>query len=144
MSGVRCPVSGVMFSLSRVTCHATLVTCHISLTPTAKDPPPANSPSMYSRMLLLILRYTHREDPNIYFFFYRQFSNIPKYQFADSFPLVPPAGPLRPPSSCTQTGNTLHTIMLPARYLPNTQPITRYTSSCPNFPCPCTDFPHYS
>ena len=44
----RCQVSGV-------TCCMSPVTCHMSLTPTstARDPPPANSPSMHSRMFLL-------------------------------------------------------------------------------------------
>ena len=41
--------------MAYVTCHMYCVTCHMSLTstaPTAKDPPPANSPTMHSRLVL--------------------------------------------------------------------------------------------
>ena len=42
--------------MSGVRCHLSPVTFHMSLNPTttATDPPPANSPTMHSRMLLLI------------------------------------------------------------------------------------------
>ena len=66
---IWCHLSGVAFQVSRVTCHVSCVashmshgTCHMSLTPTATamDPPPANSPTMHSRMVC--------EDPKINFF----------------------------------------------------------------------------
>ena len=38
--------------MSCVPCHVSCVTCHLShLTPTATDPPPGNSPTMYSRLV---------------------------------------------------------------------------------------------
>ena len=43
MSGVR---------VSHVACLMSLVTCHLSPTATATDSPPANSPTMHSRMIL--------------------------------------------------------------------------------------------
>ena len=51
----KCHVLGVRSDLSCVMFHVSPVTCHISLTATVTDPPPANSPTMHSRMLLLIL-----------------------------------------------------------------------------------------
>ena len=62
MSGVRCQVSHVVCHLSRVTCQVSCVTCrvssitcHLSITPTAtvRDPAPANSPIMHSRLVCL-------------------------------------------------------------------------------------------
>ena len=46
----------------RVTCRMSPVTCQMSLTPTAtaRDPPPANSPTMHNRMVC--------EDQQINFF----------------------------------------------------------------------------
>ena len=44
-------------------CQVSGVRCHVSPTPaaTATDTPPSNSPSMHSRMLLLILTQTHQQ-----------------------------------------------------------------------------------
>ena len=42
----------------RVICHMLCVTCQMSLT---RDPPPTKSPSIHSRLLLLILAYTHQQ-----------------------------------------------------------------------------------
>ena len=52
VSGVRYQVSSVRCQVSYVTCQVLRVTCHMSLTPTATaaEPPPANSPTMHSRM----------------------------------------------------------------------------------------------
>ena len=50
LSGVRCQVSGVRFCMSPLTCHMS-----VTPTATATDPTPAKSPSMHSRMFLLIL-----------------------------------------------------------------------------------------
>ena len=63
LPGLRFQVSGVRCHVLCVTCCMSPVTCHMSLTQTATatDPPPANSPSMHSRMLLLILTYTHKK-----------------------------------------------------------------------------------
>ena len=53
MSYVTCLVSYVTCHMSHVKCHVSRVACHLSLTPTATatDPPPANSPIMYSRLV---------------------------------------------------------------------------------------------
>ena len=48
-----CHVSGVMCHVLRDICHMSHVTNNV--TATALDPPPANSPTRHSRMLLLIL-----------------------------------------------------------------------------------------
>ena len=56
--GIVAPInSEVTCQWLRLTCYVSPVTCHISLTSTATatDPPPANSPIMHSRMLLLIV-----------------------------------------------------------------------------------------
>ena len=50
VSCVRCHMSGVMCYV----CNAP-VTCHMFITSTATNPPPAFSPSMHSKMLLMIL-----------------------------------------------------------------------------------------
>ena len=56
ISDVTCQASGVRCHVSGIRCHVSGVTCNMSLTPTAiaADPPPTNSPTMHSRMLLLI------------------------------------------------------------------------------------------
>ena len=53
VSGVTCHVSHVTCQMSHVKCCMPHVTCHMSLTPTAiaTDPPPANSPTLHSRMV---------------------------------------------------------------------------------------------
>ena len=61
VSFVICHVSHITYPLSRVTSHLSPVTCHMPPVPchlspvtkptaTATDPPPANSPVMYSRL----------------------------------------------------------------------------------------------
>ena len=54
--GFMCQVSRVRCHMSGVMCRVSRVTCCMSLTPTATatDPTSANSPSLHSRMLLLI------------------------------------------------------------------------------------------
>ena len=49
-----CHISCVMCHVSNVLCHMSSVhvMCHLSLKPTATDPPPANSPTMNSRLIL--------------------------------------------------------------------------------------------
>ena len=62
-----CHVSGVMcHDVSYVTWLVSPVTCHLSLTltATATDPPPANSPSMYSKLV--------RKDPKTHKIFQKQ------------------------------------------------------------------------
>ena len=56
MSGVMVQVSCVRFHVSGVMCQVFCVTCHMSLTPTAPaiHPPPDNSPTMHTRILLMI------------------------------------------------------------------------------------------
>ena len=51
MSGVRCPVSDVRCHVSCVGSSLSSVTCHMSLTATATDAPPANSPTISSRLV---------------------------------------------------------------------------------------------
>ena len=53
VSRVTCHVSNVNCRLSSVTCHLPNVTCHLSLVSTARamDPPSANSPTMYSKLV---------------------------------------------------------------------------------------------
>ena len=53
LSHVPCHLSLVTCHLSPVTCYLLPVTCHMSPMPTAtaKYPPPANSPTMYSRLV---------------------------------------------------------------------------------------------
>ena len=55
VSGVTCCVSSVKSNLSGVMCHVSSITCHLSITPTAtvRDPAPANSPIMHSRLVCL-------------------------------------------------------------------------------------------
>ena len=73
-----------MCRVSCVRCNMSAVTCHMSLTPTATAtamaPLPANSPTIQSRMLLLILTKIHQEwvakkKRNLSFSFW-QFSTI--------------------------------------------------------------------
>ena len=52
---VMCHMSSVMCRVAYVTCPVSRVTCHLSLTPTATDPSPANSPIMHSMLV--------RKDP---------------------------------------------------------------------------------
>ena len=53
----------VTCQVSHGTCRLSPVTCCMSLMPTAtaRDPSPTNCPSMESRMLLLILTWTHQQ-----------------------------------------------------------------------------------
>ena len=54
-----------MCQVTGVRCQVSPVTCHKSLTPTATamDPPPANSPTMHSRILLHIYTHTYKKMP---------------------------------------------------------------------------------
>ena len=63
-SGFRCHLSGFRSPLSCVTCPVSPVTC-LLLHVTAMDPPPANSPSMHIRMLLLILQKIVISESNV-------------------------------------------------------------------------------
>ena len=53
VSHFTCNVSCTMYHVTHVACRRSPVICHLSLMPkaTATDPPPANSPTMHSRMV---------------------------------------------------------------------------------------------
>ena len=79
-SCVLCQVSHVTCHMSRVTCHLTPDTYHLSLMPTARDPHPAISPTMHSRLVY--------KDPKSKKIFKRknQFSNISNTLFEQKSP----------------------------------------------------------
>ena len=53
VSHLSCTVSCTMYHVTHVACRRSPVICHLSLMPkaTATDPQPANSPTMYGRMV---------------------------------------------------------------------------------------------
>ena len=86
MSHITCHMSCVSCHLSPFTCHLSHVTCHLTPTQKATDPPPANSHTIYSRLV-----HQPRTKNPIYFFFFKTKQknqlNLPKILQFSSKPI---------------------------------------------------------